>query len=241
MEKPNLPNKIQKTLDNFVMGIRGVYGGDLISIVLYGSAASGEYAGKHSNINLAVVLKSTSIPAIKKCIGFISKHKFLNINTVFFTEDYTRKSLDVFPIEFLDIKENHVVLYGKDVFKDISIDLKNLRFQCEHELKSKILNIKKLYLRNRNKVVLKNILFKSVTSSLHILRNFVRLKGKEPSYRKWDILDEISRELSADVSCLRKLLEAKASNIRLSYKEIDELFTCLIEVLENVSDKVDNL
>lgn len=241
MEEINLPRKIQKTVDNFIDELKDVYADKLVSVVLYGSAASGEYISKHSNINLAIVLKDASIPSIKMCARFVNKNKFLSVNPVFFTEDYVKRSLDVFPIEFLDIKENHIILHGKDVFKDIQIDLKNLRFQCEQELKSKILNIKKLYLRNKNKLALKNILFKAVTSSLHILRNFVRLKGKEPSYRKDEILDELSGEFAVDVNPLKKILDAKNKNVRLNNKDIEELFTGLVETLENISDKVDRL
>lgn len=241
MEGLSLPHKVQKIINSFTSGLKNIYGDGLISVILYGSAASGEYAGRHSNINLAIILGDTSLSSIRKAAQFINKNKFLLINPMFFTEDYIKKSTDVFPIEYLDIKENHAVLYGKDVFKDINIDIRNLRFQCEQELKSKILNIKKLYLRTKNKFFLKNILFKSLTSSIHILRNLVRLEGKAPSYKKEDVLDEISREFSADVSCLRKILDAKNKNKRLSHKDIDELFDCFIEALENISDKVNRL
>lgn len=241
MEKSNLPYNVKNKLDKFVACVKGIYTDDLISITLYGSAASGEYAGKYSNINLAVVLKETSIASIKKAAPLVSKSKFSIIIPIFFTERYIKNSADVFPIEFFDMKENRSVLYGKDVFKDLHIDIKNLRFQCEQELKSKILNIKKLYLRSRNKFILKNVLFKSITSILHILRNLVRLKGKEPSYKKECILDEISKEFAVDVSCLRKILDAKNKNLRLKHKDLDELFACFIEALENISDKIDRL
>ncbi len=241
MEKLNLPRNIQKAVDGFVANLKNIYSDQLVAIVLYGSAASGEYAGRHSNVNLAVILKDTSIQSLKKASRFINKNRFSIINPLFFTEDYIKKSTDVFPIEFLDIKENHIILYGKDAFGDLQIGIKNLRFQCEQELKSKILRIKKPYLKVRNKVILKNLLFKSFTSSLHILRNLVRLKGKMPSYKKEDVLDEIAREFTVDVSALRKILDAKNENIRLSNKNIDELFASLVETLEDISGKVDLL
>lgn len=241
MEGLNLPGKIRKIVDSFITGLKNIYPDQLISVVLYGSAASGEYASKYSNVNLVILLKDASIPSIRKAAPLINKNRFAVINPLFFTEGHIKNSTDVFPIEFLDMKENYVVLYGRDVLKDIQIDVKNLRFQCEQELKSKILGIKKLYVRTRNKFILKNILFKSITSSLHIMRNVIRLKGRTPSYKKEDVLNELSRELAVDVSCLRKILDARNKNIRLSRKEIDELFTCLVEALENISDKVDRL
>lgn len=238
MEKLNLPHNIQKAVDGFVVNLKNIYSDQLVAIILYGSAASGEYTGRHSNINLAVILKDTSLPSIKKASQFINKNRFLVINPMFFTEDYIKKSTDVFPIEFLDIKENHIILYGKDIFRDLQIDMKNLRFQCEQELKSKVLNIKKLYLRMKNKLIFKDFLFRSLTSSLHILRNLVRLKGKTPSYKKEDVLDEIAREFTVDVSALRKILDAKNKKIRLNNKNIDELFASLVGTLEDISEKV---
>lgn len=241
MEKLNLPCNIQKAVADFVVNLKNIYSDQLVAVVLYGSAASGEYAGRHSNVNLAVILKDTAIQSLKKASRFINKSRFSIINPIFFTEDFIKKSADVFPIEFLDIKENYIVLYGEDVFGDLQIDIKNLRFQCEQELKSKILNIKKLYLRMRDRAILKDLLFKSFTSSLHILRNLVRLKGKMPSYKKEDVLDEVAREFTVDVSALRKILDAKNKNIRLSNKDIDELFASLVETLEDISEKVDLL
>lgn len=241
MQELRLPGNIRKMISKFSGGLKDIYGDELISVVLYGSAASGEFAGRHSNINIAVVLKDASVRSMKKAAGLVKKRKYSVINPIFFTEKHISESLDVFPIEFLDIKENHLLLHGRDVFADLRVDLKNLRFQCEQELKSKILNVKKIYLKADSKTFLKNLLFKSATSGLHILRNILRLKGKTPPYRKEDILDAVSRELSVDCSGLKRIVDARNNNARLSSEEIDELFTQLIDTLENISDKLNRM
>lgn len=241
MEELKLPNNIRKIIGKFTGSLKDIYGDELVSVVLYGSAASGEFTGTHSNINLAIVLKEASVRSIKKAAQLVKKRKYSIINPIFFTEKYISGSLDVFPIEFLDIKENHFLLHGRDIFNDLRVDLRNLGFQCEQELKSKILNIKKLYLKADSKSFLKSLLFKSITSSLHILRNIIRLKGKAPPYRKEAILDEISRELTVDCSGLKRILDAKNNNLRLKTEEIDELFTQLIDTLESISDKLDRI
>jgi hypothetical protein len=237
----NNHGNLRKTVDSFVEGLKGIYGDSLVCAALYGSGASGEHAPRSSNINLAVVLKDTSMPSVKKASRLARKGKFLCINPVFFTEDYVKSSTDVFPIEFLDIKENHIMLYGRDVFKDLDVDMRNLRFQCEQELKSRILNIKKAYLRTSNKAFLKEILFKSLTSSLHILRNIVRLKGKPPSYKKEAVIDEVGREFSVDVGSFRDILRARNGNLRLGRARIDELFASFVATLEAISGKVNGL
>ena len=241
MKEMNLPNNVKKVIDEFVKNLDSVYGDNLISVMLYGSAASGEYTLKHSNVNMMIILKDTSLDNLAKISQFINKRKFMVINPVFFTEDYIKCSTDTFPIEFMDMKENHIVLKGKDVLKDINIDIRNLRFQCEQELKSKIINIKRLYLRTTNTTLLRKLLFKSVSSSAHILRNLVRLKGKEPSYKKEEVLNQVAQEFGINTAPLQNILDARNKNLKLSRPEIENLFISLIETLETASDKVDHL
>ena len=241
MKETNLPNGIKRVIDNFLGNLKDAYGESLVSVTLYGSAAIGEHGGSNSNINIAVVLKDASLGSLSKALSFINKREFSTISPVFLTEDYIRRSTDVFPIEFLDMKENHIVLYGKDVFSSIVVDIKNLRFQCEHELKSKMLNIKKLYLRVSSKRVLRELLFRSLTSTLHILRNLVRLEGRSPAYSKGDIIDEVSALFGIDVSIMKSILDAKNGNLKLNDKEIYSLFSGFVDTLEKISDKVDAL
>lgn len=238
MRTLNLPQDIKRMLDDFVSSLKNNYGDNLISVTLYGSAASGEYSKKNSNINIAIILKDTSIKYLKEILRFINKQKFMVINPVFFTEEYVKNSADVFPIEFLDMKENHIVIYGKDFLEDVSIDLKNLRFQCEQELKSKIINIKRLYLRTTDTAILKKLLLKSITSAIHIFRNVLRLKGRVPPYSKEDVLNDVARELTINTAPLAKILDAKNRNLRLNREEIDNYFASLIEALETAGDKV---
>jgi len=171
MERLNLSKKINSALEDFVNGLKDIYGDGLVSVMLYGSAASGEYASISSNINLAIILDNTGMPNVAKASGLINKGKFRIISPVFFTEKYIESSLDVFPVEFLDMKENRMVLYGKDCMKGLEVEAKNLRFQCEQELKSKLINIKTAYIAHMSAADRKRLLFKFFTSCLHILRN----------------------------------------------------------------------
>jgi hypothetical protein len=139
------------------------------------------------------------------------------------------------------MKENHAVLYGEDVLKDLEIDMKNLRFQCEQELKSKIIGIKRAYMKSASARELKDLLFKSFTSSLHILRNLIRLKGKTPAYTKEDVIEEVSREFLIDAGLFRKILKAKKDNAAIGHKDLDAFILALADELEKVSNTVDRL
>jgi len=240
MEELKIPDRLKNSLKDFIQGLKDIYSGDLISLVLYGSAASGEFVDKHSNLNVLVVLKNADLENLNKASGIVNK--FRMINPLFITEDYIASSTDIFPIEFLDIVENYFVLYGKDILKDIHIDTRNLRFQCEQELKAKLINLKQLYLKaNKEKNALRNLLFKSFTSILHILRNVLRLKGKAAPYKKDDILRGLNSEFQIDISNWEKILAAKNKQIKLSAKEIEFLFINFVRELEKIVDIVDKL
>lgn len=236
-----LPIQIKKQVEDFTRRLRDVYKDALVSIILYGSAASGEFAGRHSNINIAIVLTSTALDILSKAYTTVHASGFKDITPVFFTEEFMCTSADVFPIEFLDMKENYVILYGKDVLGNLAVDPRNLRFQCEQELKAKLVTMKKLYMLTKSASSLKQLLFKSLSSSLHILRNIIRLKGKTPPYRKEDILKELQGEFTIDPSVFSEAMAAKSSNRRLSPKEIDALFIRFVRELEKVAAIIDRL
>jgi len=241
MEKINLPQKYRDILESFLGAARDIYREGLVSVILYGSAASGEFSGKHSNINLLVVLDNTDLENLSGISKILSAGKFKILIPLFFTEDYIKSSTDTFPIEFLDMKENYSVIYGKDVLAGLEIDMRNLRFQCEQELKAKAINIKKNYLSTMNKNALKQLLFKSFNSSLHILRNLIRLKGRTPPYLKEDILNELEREFNMDTADLKRILSAKNNNSKLSCGEIEALFFAFVKELEKFSVVTDKL
>lgn len=242
MEQLKITDRIKSALKEFIQRLKDIYQEGLVSVIIYGSVATGEFKDRYSNINLLVILDNTDLNNLKMASGLINKQRFKRFQPLFFAPDYLVHSCDVFPIEFLDMKENYRVLYGQDVLKDISIEVKNLRFQCEQELKAKLINIKNFFIRNKNhKIAVTNLLFKSFNSVLHILRNLIRLKNKTPAYSKPDVLKQLSEEFQFDIDTFNKILEARNKNLRLRYKEIENLLFGFVAELEKIIDLVDRL
>jgi len=240
MKQLKITDRYKDILNKFAQGLKEIYPEELLSLILYGSAASGEFVDKHSNLNLLVVLKNTDLEVIKRASKLI--HKFKAFNTLFMTEDYIAGSTDIFPIEFLDMRENYIVLHGKDALKGIQIDTRNLRFQCEHELKAKLIKLRQAYLLiNNNTTALRGLLFASFTSVLHILRNVLRIKGRKPSYLKDEVLKELASEFKTDISIWERILSAKNKKIRLTGREVEELFIGFVKELESAVAIVDKL
>lgn len=240
MEKGNLPEKLTRIIEDFSRELKTIYKDDLVSVILYGSGASGEFMDKHSNLNLLVILKDTGLDKLTPAADLINKPKFRIIQPLFFSKEYIYSSTDVFPIEFLDMKENYKVLKGEDVLKDIVIDTRNLRFQCEHELKAKLINLRQSYLKmNRDKALLKHLLLKSFTSITHILRNVIRIKGRSPDYSKQDLIKQIAEDFPININTWNMILRLKNKEVTADNEKIKQLFISFAGDLEKIVDIVD--
>ena len=72
MEGLTLSPKIAKLLGSLTERLKTLYADGLISVILYGSAAGGEFKERHSNVNLAVVLTDISLKNLAKVKGDFS-------------------------------------------------------------------------------------------------------------------------------------------------------------------------
>jgi len=240
MPETNILDQLNKKIVVFINQLKAAYGTDLVCVILYGSGASSEFIKNHSNLNLLIVLSNLNHATLKKAEKIINRFPYLE--PLFLTLNNINHSMDIFPIEFLDMQENYKVSYGQDVLKNISIDTRNLRFQCEQELRIKLISLRQLYLKSwSNKGLLLNVLLKTFTSSLHILRNVLRITGKIPPYKKDLIIHELSRILSINVSVWQRLLAIKTKNEKINKADIDDLFIQFIDELDKAIEFVDKL
>lgn len=241
LNNTSLPPRIGSKVNSLCSSLIDIYGKGLVSLILYGSASSGDYQEDRSNVNLLVVLDDISLPNLSRAYPLINNKRFTGIIPIFFTEDFINSSLDVFPIEFLDLKESHKILYGKDIVSSMKIDDRNLRFQCEHELKSRLIDIRRIYLASGDRNTMEKLLFKTFTSAIHIMRNLIRFKGPVPRNSKAEILNCFERTFGVHAGCMHKILWADNKKMRLTAQNIETLLSGFISDLETVSSIADGL
>ena len=100
---------------------QGIFGPDLLSIILYGSGARGEYIPKKSDINFLILLTENGIDHLSRAFKTVLKWHKSRVHTrrCFCLQEYIKSSLDVFPIEFLNLQAHYKVVYGEDVLKNL--------------------------------------------------------------------------------------------------------------------------
>jgi len=119
----DLPEETRRTLKAFVDEAPGLFGTFLESVILYGSAARGEFLPGRSNLNLLVLMKELTLDLLR-CYARVHR-RWARENVVvplFLTGKEIRTWHGSFPVEFQDIQAHHVVLVGPDPFVDLQVD-----------------------------------------------------------------------------------------------------------------------
>ena len=166
-------------LDPLVEKLRKALGPDLVSVVLYGSAAAGEHDEKFSDYNVLCVLtriEPAQLGATETIFRWWRQQG--NPAPLLLTEHEVRTSTDCFAIEFQDIKEHHRILYGADVVSSLAIDRCFYRAQVEHDLRAKLLRLRtKASGILSDKDVLRRLLVDSISTFCVLFRHALILHG----------------------------------------------------------------
>jgi predicted nucleotidyltransferase len=168
-------------LTEFVRRLQEAAGENLQSVVLYGSAARGDYHLQKSDLNLLCVLKSVKAQELSRIASVIRWWSGQLQEPVphFFTSDELLHSADVFAIELLDIGENHKILFGSDDVAGIEVPMNLHRVQLEHELRTALQKLREHFLRgSENDQQLREVYAKSISGISALLRHVLIALGE---------------------------------------------------------------
>lgn len=239
----HLDPKTRETIMKFSEEMKSLFGKGLLSLLLYGSAVGDNFDSERSDINFLIVLSRIDMDILRRYSGVSKKWQRKKVATpLILTEDYILSSADVFPIEFLELKENHIILYGKDVLKDLTVDLKNLKLQVEEQLKGKLLHLRGGFLDSgERKEYLERLLTSSLIAFVPIFRNVLRLMEKGSPVSRGTLFKDFCSEVGLDEGPFFRVWDIKGGRTKLSKEEVITLFGEYLSQIERLVEKVDNL
>ena len=220
-----------------------IFGNDLVSIALYGSGATGDYVPKKSDLNFLIVLTEEGINTLERAFKVVSKWRKRNVNIpLFLTKSYITSSLDSFPIEFLNMKMNHILVFGEDVLANLSFEKGDLRVQCERELKAKLLQLRQGYLDASKRVRnLSLLIASSIPAFIAIFRTLLYLKDIEVPAKRAETVSRVCQEFDLDHGLFSTLLSVKDREKKPSKGEMDWLIQRYISDVRRLSSIVDKM
>jgi predicted nucleotidyltransferase len=237
---PKLPEQI---FEQFTADYKNIFGENLVSIILTGSAARGEYVPKKSDINFLIVLSTGGLDQLSQTLPLVKKWHKQNVSTpLFLTKEYIHSALDSYPIEFLLMKQHHQVVYGEEVFSGMKIAEKDLRLECEREIRGKLLLLRKSYLNTYGKTrSIKDLIRISIPTFTSIFSALLHLKKLEIPLSKLEIYKTTAEEFGINFLVFEKLIKVTSNHLKLNKEQLNKLMEQFISQINELTKMVDKL
>ncbi|HZI19145.1 MAG TPA: hypothetical protein VEY09_11165 [Pyrinomonadaceae bacterium] len=234
-----------EAFNNLVGDLKATHGDNLASVMLYGSAAAGDFVAQKSDYNILIALNRITPSDLRLAQAPAREWQRLGHPLpVYFTFSELRDAADVFPIEFHQMEQARVVLYGRDPFETLHFSDVNLRHQTEYELRSKLLQLRRLYVPNSVSAGrLQDLMRESMSSFATLFAPVLLLHGERPPVLKRETVRAAARLLGLDGATFERILglPSAAEEVVLDEREADELFASYLEQVERVIAAVDRL
>lgn len=226
----------EEILERILQVLKKILGTRLISFVMYGSSHTGEFHEGYSNINTMAVVSGITMHDIAE-IGKELKWFFYkdNPSPLVFTPDELNSFKDVFPIEMLDMIDHHTLVYGDtDPLKGITIDRRNLKFQCESELKAKLIRLRQALFLNQSEKQAAVIMTASLSSFIALFKGVLRLREIEVPARKKEVIAAIAGLVDFDQTPFLRLLAVREKKDKLKKSETFKTLEMYVEGITKV-------
>ena len=233
-----MEDKLQELVDR----LKHAHRERLRSVILYGSAATGEHKEHFSDLNVLCVLSritpaelADSEPVFKwwRAQG--------NPSPLLLSEEELKTSTDCFPIEFHDMQERRRVLYGPDLIQELGIEKTFYRAQVEMELRSKLLRLRQKAAEVLlDKPVLLRLMIDSVPNFLVLARHALLVSGLPSGFRKREIARHLP-DIGADAEPFETLLDLRDQAKFAKDVDPEALFASYLNQIEKLVAHVDRL
>jgi hypothetical protein len=229
--------------DELVARLRSSQRGNLVSVIVYGSAIVAPGDPQKSDYNLLIVTRRLSADDLRQIRPVAQWWSAAGYSLpVFFTAREFDNSLDVYPIEFRHMKRAYQVLFGSDLLAGKEISNASLRWQTEHELRGKVLRLRSLYLpASLSAYDLMKLMTQSVVTFVQYLRPVLQMLGEEPPLGRMATALRIEQRLNIDMSTVMRVLQLRDEPKDMMDIEVHDLFAGYLGCLDRVIEAVDNM
>lgn len=239
-----LSKKSRKMIAEFTGKLVEAFEERLYSFILFGSAAGKNFIEGKSDINTMIILTEMVMSDLEIIMEIWEKHAHKGLAApLIFEKGHVPSSLDTFPIEFSDMKQRHILLHGTDPLENAVIEGRNLRYQCEREFKSMVVNLRRGFLRTEGKrEKIEALLDESLASVLAACRGMIWMADKTPPDDISDLLKMIIDIYQSDTSAIDRVwrLHQGQSGATALLEALFEDYKNNLTDLAAVADRLEN-
>ncbi|MGB9067948.1 MAG: hypothetical protein WCC21_05210 [Candidatus Acidiferrales bacterium] len=232
---------METKLSELVGRLKSAAGGNLKAVVLYGSAATDEFQGQHSDMNILCLFERATVADLEHLHGVAEWwRKEQNPAPVIFTHDELMRSADVFAIELLDMKHRHRMLFGEDFLEKMEVPLRLHRLQVERELRTNWMRLRQAIVASPpKKKVRLDIMLASVVTFCVLFRHALIGMGQTEPHTKREAVSGMAALTGADASGFNNILEFRAGRLKEREIDIEATLQTYVEFVEVATNEVD--
>ena len=227
----------------FIDDVRATHGRNLAAVILYGSAAAGDFIPKISDYNVLIALNKITPADLRNAHACMREwNRMGHPVPVYFTVSELQNAADVFPIEFHQMAKARKILYGTDVLAGLQISDDFLRHQVEYELRSKLILLRRSYIpASATEDGLKTLMAESLASFSTLFGAVLLLLGVEPPVTKHETTALAVERLGLDGLVFERIFNIREDNYagKADLVSLNNLFAEYMEQIEKVIDAVD--
>jgi len=231
----------EDTINDFVKRVREAAEPNLESILLFGSAAAGDFHEGTSDLNLFCVLRDCSFAALQ-AIAPATKwwERQKQPPPLCMTRRELERSTDVFTIELLDMQQHHRVLFGDDVVQTLRISMQVHRVQVEYELREKLILLRQqVLLAAGNPSRLWELLLHSEPSFGTLFRHSLIALGGTPPASRRDAVQALAKHVGFDPAPFHRIQEVREHKANPKKTDAEDIAARYLAAIEKVTNAVD--
>jgi hypothetical protein len=223
-------------LNELVSRLKEAAGKNLESVILYGSAARGDFKPGASDLNVLCTLVTMDVNELQRLAPAVSwwTREMKEPAPLFFLTEELQRSTDVFAIESLDMKRSHKMLFGKDPIANLEIPMNLHRVEVERDMRMMLLRLRQHIVHvGRNEMELTAVLRKTISGAVTLLRHTLISFGEEPPSGAKAIFARIAELTGADAGAFQAVYDHRESGrwAKDSFAAYDEYLHALEKVI----------
>ncbi|HOA72093.1 MAG TPA: hypothetical protein PLQ89_02665 [Phycisphaerae bacterium] len=204
-----LPERMREPARVYAGAIQEIARDNAVALAFYGLVVGGGFDPSAQPARNVLVLEKIDLEMLRILGQHGSRMAKSGIAApVVMTPEYIARSLDTFPLELLEIQQQHVLVFGKDYFNDLTFDPAHVRTKCERELKTALLAMHDGLLSTSGRDRLLHDVVADVAEGLmRILRGIAWLEGEREARPTADTVARIETVTGRKLAGVRAALD----------------------------------
>ncbi len=189
-----VPDSTRAALDELTAALRRIFAGNLVAVIVHGSAVRGEYTPDESDVDLVIVVRNDTLEMLEAAGGALVLARFsARIEGLILGESEVAGASDVFPLLYRDVAEEGVAIVGENVFRAFKPTREHVRLRIEQELREARMRLRRSAAEARgDELVLRRVLEAKKKQLRSPMRAAFSLFGHESPAKLSELLDGLA-------------------------------------------------